>query len=583
MDIYSLLNIKLEVIQDLPLQANRVADLQIERIINKNTNRLKRIEENFNTETNINVPHQSIEEIINKVICFSREQIDIENNWSIRELKIISYSLIKLQNDNKAYIYAISLLNKYWRNFYFNGLVSYLMNSWHSIRPEYRELTGNFLVCKLQEYTGFNKRLLQLKDHANLFENMGPKRMATIILLKGMNLVEAPSLLGYRSSFIGYSYFSDVIIHFFKEKDINDFTFISNIFKLHNLDRTKKLVLAHLIFKENQTRNETNRIKLCHFINEIIGDVTLASTWAPFIGANEDESKVLKDAMRCVNSWHAQKIIEIFFEICVQDKSRKEFWIKYINFIENFKIIGSNVISSLLSSHDKINGFYQKYFIETKEQTSQTSALALFMGDKVLVEFSDIGALYVFKKNHPKARLITSHNSSIFRVSDIKETSINSLVESDYYGDYLYRDEGRLPHLTNWQKRLTKWIDKKLPFSIKTEETYKTLKLNTSSTLTNIEYKLYSEAISPDFRIIANDFGFYLHSIEGEFILIKRNEYIYPLEGSIWIKKTFIKDWFQIILTNKMSQYSIGYFKVINRGINFKDDLQTSPRKIIRF
>lgn len=44
-DIYSLLNIQKEQIQDFPLLANRVIDYQFEKVVNKNIDALKQIKD----------------------------------------------------------------------------------------------------------------------------------------------------------------------------------------------------------------------------------------------------------------------------------------------------------------------------------------------------------------------------------------------------------------------------------------------------------------------------------------------------------------------------------------------------------
>lgn len=67
-DIYSILNIDSGIIQDFHLLADRVADHQIEKVINKNVRALKQIEESMFVDKGLNVAQQSIDEIVSKVI-----------------------------------------------------------------------------------------------------------------------------------------------------------------------------------------------------------------------------------------------------------------------------------------------------------------------------------------------------------------------------------------------------------------------------------------------------------------------------------------------------------------------------------
>ena len=128
-DIYSILNINSGIIQDFHLLAERVADHQIEKVINKNVRALKQIEERMFVDNGLTVAQQSIDEIISKVIRMAPSGDTSMDNWTIRELRIVSYYLMKLRDDNVCCLYALELLDKNWKNMFFNGLAFYLLNS----------------------------------------------------------------------------------------------------------------------------------------------------------------------------------------------------------------------------------------------------------------------------------------------------------------------------------------------------------------------------------------------------------------------------------------------------------------------
>ena len=211
--------------------------------------------------------------------------------------------------------------------------------------------------------------------------------MAALIAAKKMNIADAPSLLGFKDTSIKQPYYSDVIIKYIANNHITDREEIEQIFKLHDIDRTKKLVFVYLVEQEDRIGDGLRRAQLCRFANVQLGDVTLATSWAPFAGATLEEAQKLKHAMQMVNMWFAQQIIETFFEICVQDKERKDFWLNYVRYISGFKIIGSTAIKRLLQSNSKIGSMFLRHFIETNSYSSQTSALALFIKDKMIIEF----------------------------------------------------------------------------------------------------------------------------------------------------------------------------------------------------
>ena len=177
-DIYDLLNISHDMLKDFHLLANRVGDHQTEKVINQNVRKLKSIEERMFVDEGLKISKQSIDEILYKVVQAAQSEEIVIENWTMRELRIVSYYIMKLQDDEKSYIYALLLLDEGWRNMYFNGLVFYLINSWCLIKPNLRMETSKLIIKKLQDYKDNNHRYLQLKNHANLFEEAGPKRMA---------------------------------------------------------------------------------------------------------------------------------------------------------------------------------------------------------------------------------------------------------------------------------------------------------------------------------------------------------------------------------------------------------------------
>ena len=70
-NIYNLLNINSEILRDFSLQALRVDENQIDKIINKNTRKLKMIEERMFVSKGIKVSQQSIDDVIKKVRKFA--------------------------------------------------------------------------------------------------------------------------------------------------------------------------------------------------------------------------------------------------------------------------------------------------------------------------------------------------------------------------------------------------------------------------------------------------------------------------------------------------------------------------------
>ena len=296
-DIYALLNINKSLIQDFPLKANNIVDHQTELAINRSMRFLREIEVRMMPDKLLMkvLPSQTIDEIMQKVIDNAKINNQDMTIWSIRELRIVSYYLMKLQGNNNAYIYALTLLENNWRDMFFNGLSFYCMDKWNKIDPQLRRYTCKLLRNKLISYQDGNKRYMVMKNHANLFDEAGPLRMSAMILQKKLNIKEAPSLFGNKPSTINQSYYSDVIVNYCNANCIMDVDMLESIFEIHNLERTKKLVLVDLVDRVNKNGNDLQRTQLCKFANRILNkDITLNVTWAPFLGATEKEAQKLR-------------------------------------------------------------------------------------------------------------------------------------------------------------------------------------------------------------------------------------------------------------------------------------------------
>lgn len=615
-DIYSLLKINKGVITDFPLQARRVIDSQTEKVIKKNIAVLKKVEEQMSTDKVPVVSQYSIDQVITKIIRLAPTGNTSSDNWTTRELRIVSYYLMKLRDNESFYNYALKLLDRNWKNIFFNGLVFYLMNSWYSIEPHYRELTSRLLTNKLAEYSDGNRRYILWKNKANLFENNGPTRMAAMVAAKRMNVDEAPTLLGYKKGSMKQPYYSDVVVKYVENNHILDKEMIQQIFSLHDYNRTKKLIFAYLVEQENEIGNVLRRTQLCNFANDFLGDISLAQTWAPFLGANEHDVQRLKRAMELVNLWFAQQIIETFFEKCVQDKDRKQFWLNYVNHINSFKIIGSTVTKRFLQGNSTIGTMLLPHYIETNSYSLQTSALVLFIKDKMIVEFSDKGALYVYNHNHNMVKTVTNRQGCVSSINDLKIPTMDNIVERDYWGNYnVFNEEGKMHHRGDWQTRLTNWLNEKVltrhtinyhyfendqdnVFEVKPlpAENFKLVK-ETSANEEAIEdrtiirkdigdfsYVMKSKTLENNVSVVANFEGFFLTWGKGTYILIRPLNPNEHLVGSIWIKKSTMLGWYEIVYhdVNELNR-SIGFIRILKDGVIYKEDLYIAGKKKFKF
>ena len=226
-------------------------------------------------------------------------------------------------------------------------------------------------------------------------------------------------------------------------------------------DRTTKLVLCDLVIRAEEKKDNAVQLELRSTINRILGDITLNATWAPFIGATGEDKILLNRARELVNKWLARDSIKVFFEVCVQDPRRKAYWLRYVNYVHEFKVVGSYLVRSRLKSSPVIKDQTDSFFISINSTYSETAALVMRIGNKVFIEFSDLGALYIYNDTSRMVAFLRAGQRHIRGISDLKDTYLPTISETSwsyYTGEEHFPPEGRLVHGGSWEDRLNYWM-----------------------------------------------------------------------------------------------------------------------------
>ena len=228
-------------------------------------------------------------------------------------------------------------------------------------------------------------------------------------------------------------------------------------------DRTAKLVMCDLVIRAEGANDRSVQLELRDTVRFILGDITLNATWAPFIGATEDDKKLLNHARELVKNWLARDFIKAFFEVCVQDPWRKKYWLRFVNYVSDFRVVGSYLVRSKLKSSPEAREYVDSFFISINSTYAETAALVMHIRDKVFIEFSDTGALYIYKDTSRWVAFLRAGKKYISGISSLKNTSLPTISEA-YYSDFL--EEGRFIHNTNgrvpppWWGKLDSWMRK---------------------------------------------------------------------------------------------------------------------------
>ena len=588
-DVFSLLNVNQTLLSEFPLQAVLVDDLQTQKNIAKNIKRLNQIEDAVSSGEYINVNSSLIKETLHK----AKGAVVQENQvvqWSFSELRILSYRLLELESDDRTFQYVLDLLEKDWLDLYLNGLVFYVLKGWTELNPEHRRDVCNMIRLHLGNYQGGFTRYVHFKECIDLFDENGPLRLSVLLNQRSYSIFDAPSLLGLRSQAITYAYFSDVIIDFVKQNYIEDITSLYELFQKHHLTRTKKLLLAHLVKEADEMGSERRQTAVGRLAANILGNIGLNSTWAPFKGATLEEIGQLKTAKELVNKWYARKVVNVFFEICVEDPMRKAFWLQYVDYVSDFKIAGSSAIRQYLNSDSRVGNMLHDYFIETNSKAQKTTALILKIKDKIFVEFSDTGALYIYDKGNKIVKNIL-FLKNIGSISELKNPYMVQAITQDN-GYYYFCKEGNMRHSGFWQSRLQAWFDKIMQLKPNYIGSKEDIQINSHNSkiielpkheeptsiaagqyIDHIEIKLNSKWVFGNVcRIVADLNGYYLEvsSLNGFFYLkpLVSND----LQGSIWLKK-HDSNQLEVVHVDNTQEITIGYLKELCGFIFFRESL----------
>lgn len=460
-NIYGLLNMNGDILANFALQGRDVENnLEAERILKRATRRLKDIEDRMQSDgRKPEFSVQSVNYVIEKV---KRSEKNGNEDWNLKELRIVSYHLGRFQTSHSTFDHAVSLLESNWRDLFINGIVFFLMNSWNSCTESQRDKIYQMLKFHLGNYNGGIKKYLQLKSNIDFFDHSGPVRLATLLRAKSLVLEDAPVQLGYKVSALSLPYFSDVIIEYVRKTSLADYDFLEDLFRSkHSLDRTKKLIFAHMIEDADNKSDGLLQSNVSRLSRRVLGDINSSTTWSPFAGATPEECVLLRKAKDLVTAWYARKSVEAFFDICVQDPRRRQCWLEYVQNVSDFRIVGSTSTRTKLQSDSAVAPLLRNCFIETNSRVSTTAALVLFMKDKVFVEFSDVGSLYIYNATNKIVRSIKSKRY-LDSTSDLKEPSMGIAVEQVSSWCYTYNDEGRMTHQGEWELRFNRWMRNKM-------------------------------------------------------------------------------------------------------------------------
>ena len=434
----------LKIYDHTPYICRRIENLSMPPKMKSCIERLDNISANLNSygESNSVVP-----------VTFMTELKYIYENGSLFEIKFTTQQLRYLSyhlplNDYGFLDYVLSILCNHFQPSLIRGLFHSLLYNWNTWHQDEIKMILNAMskmrVFDMSSYKGLDDYLTY----------SGPYRLGLKVRRAKEQILNACSLFRIQISCISYQYFSDVIYAYYEDISTDKFPEMITILEKHNNHHTSLLVLSNQVVK-NYKKTGNISDELFDICMNLIGNPEVNSNWMSSRTLTAEQINMITSARNIIQLKVNEQFVKLFFEKLCDDESRKDFWIKHSELITNINVYGSaDSFARLESDMDKelLNDHFK--ILST---IYDTCALVMYTGNYAMIEFTDVGALYVYQKYSDNYNMTLG--ASIQKMSDLKIPYLNALINNEYR---IYYDEGRMVHTGYWQKRLEMWIDIKL-------------------------------------------------------------------------------------------------------------------------
>ena len=368
------------------------------------------------------------------------ESIDL----TLMESRSAGYGLTeKTEVDFLYYLIKVEEADGNWTPSCLKGYLHSTLRHWYDFKPGVREAIGWFILNHA------DKDAKDLSVLIPFIDTDGPAKLGAYLRKKKQSWQWAPPTVLMPTTRINYPYFGDTLMTYFKDAQKGEYDDLRSALNLHNQTRTDKILLPQLIGKE-----ESFNKNLLDIASKRIGDPFDEAKWAPFENATTDQKKALEKARKTLLGWIMQEIIRSFFEVLCHDRERKDFWSKHAHQISDFTVFGSywskQQVLSYLPAQTVLKHF------NTVDSSVDNCALAMYIGEYVIIEFTQVGALYAYRVNGPNYRQAFRYAKRLSKIDDLKIPTISLLYDLEYSR---FAKEGKMDHRGSWAWRMNRWID----------------------------------------------------------------------------------------------------------------------------
>ena len=353
---------------------------------------------------------------------------------------------------------VLVLIENNWRDNFLPGLIKCLLSNWDTSDRKSLEKLEQFISTKLNNYTGNRSSLISFKTNKHYIDiKNGDLKLGATISQQKKLIHQATDMLCVPESWFSYSYFSKVISTYYernKTRLIFELDYLKEALLKHDSSVTNKILISKMIIQANQPEFAVLQDKIKELATQQIGDPNNISKWSAFKNASDQEKSELFIARNILNEWITRQFINVFFNVCINDDRRKKFWLRFASKISSFNVYGPQHTKSILKRDQRIAEYVDDRF-KKFTGNKDTSAFILYIGNHMLIEFSDSGyASIAYKINSVhKPNLMRALNSA----DDLRNSSMPMAIEPSHYNE-----EGRLFHKdgkTMWESKFNNWIN----------------------------------------------------------------------------------------------------------------------------
>lgn len=400
-------------------------------------------------------PNQSTLDAAYRKFKSGYTRLNVEE-YSSREVRALIYCLHKFENGAMVSAFT-KVLDKQWRNRFLNGLLFFLLSYWDVTEKARLQAIIDVLQSKLSAYNGKRDKYLLLKQNARFLTLNGAELLGMTLRkldagqTKSCSIFSASSVyFGLSSNNIEFQYYSKVITSYFGRDAIEKLDLLREVLDRHNYDVTPKRIIPAMIIQNKDGVNEARQEYIRSIAVGMIGNPELASKWTMRNGTPEEKSN-LEEARHVLNEWLKRKFISIFFEKCMHEPSRKKYWLDHIDIIGDLDIWTTPITMSLLMQDERIADMLDTKVKVLNNEKGSKSALIMTVGNYFFIEFSDVGCLYIYKRNSPYGLTIASRR--FFYFDEIKRMKVETIQSF-----YVEKQEGKITHNAGWEITLEKWM-----------------------------------------------------------------------------------------------------------------------------